>query len=100
MKSSAYSLSIDAPLWITPPFLKENLEPPFYEFSKILNPINNRGWSHFASPIRIFSLMLCLTHYCMLCLMNRSSITSGFQATDTNGECCFDFFVTVLTNCS
>ena len=39
MKSSAYPTSIDnPPIWTTPPFLQENLDPLFYDFSKIPIP--------------------------------------------------------------
>ena len=38
MKSSAYPLSIDNPLYGLPPFLQENLDPHFYDFSEIPTP--------------------------------------------------------------
>ena len=47
MKSSAYpSPSIDTspPIWATPlPFLQENCDPPFYDFSDIPTPLITKG---------------------------------------------------------
>ena len=40
MKSSAYLPPFyrQPAIWTTPPFLKENLDPPFHDFSKIQSP--------------------------------------------------------------
>ena len=45
MKSSAYPpLLQTAPhIWTTNPFLQENIDPPFYDFSKIPNPYKEGG---------------------------------------------------------
>ena len=44
MKSSGYPLLVKTPLYGLPPlFLHDNLDSPFYDFSKIPTPVNKAG---------------------------------------------------------
>ena len=45
MKSSAYPplLQTTPHIWTTNPFLQENIDPPFYDISKIPNPYKEGG---------------------------------------------------------